>query len=76
VTPSVIRFRIPDRVKGLLGRNRLPQPTWYVGILEVEACRDLRIRSVGSLPKRFERPLEVRRPGGDPDNALLSGRRS
>jgi hypothetical protein len=68
-------IRIPDEVKGLLKRNGQPQAMWYVGTLQAEGCRDIRVRSAGDLPKCFERPLDVRRPGGDPGYALLSGYR-
>ncbi len=64
---------IPNHVKGLLKRHNQPQPTWYVGTLHAENGRDITTRSAGKMPKDLERPLDVRRPGGDPDSALRDG---
>lgn len=64
------RLQIPDQIKGLLKRNGQPQATWYVGTLHAENGRDVRVKSMGSAPKEFERPLDVRRSGGDPDRVL------
>lgn len=72
MTESRRHLRIPDQIKGLLKRHEQPQPTWYVGTLHAENGRDIHTRSAGSLPKHFERPLQVRRPGGDPERALRS----
>jgi len=64
-------LHIPDQVKSLLRRNDQPQPMWYVGTLHAENGRDVRVRSAGKImPKDLEKPLDVRRPGDDPERAL------
>jgi hypothetical protein len=64
------RLQIPAQIKGLLRRNDQPQATWYVGTLHAENGRDVRVKSMGKMSKEFEKPLEVRRSGADPDQAL------
>jgi hypothetical protein len=64
------RLQIPDHIKALLKRNAQPQAMWYVGTLHAENGRDVRVKSMGKMSKEFEKPLEVRRSGADPDQAL------
>jgi hypothetical protein len=64
------KLRVPDQVKGLLKRNNQPQAMWYVGTLQAENGRDVRVKAAGPVDDAPAKPLPVRRSGEHPDRAL------